>query len=119
MLAAGLQEPVFETAEPEGFFRVIFRRSAKFALKEGAPGSEETSEKASEKMSEKASKKTSGRILSVLTKHPRATIADLAGVIGVSDRTIERNLKRLQEQGLLRRVGPDKGGHWEVAGTEQ
>lgn len=107
MVAARLREPIFE---PDGFFRAIFHRSPEFAMKAGPPGSE----KMSEQMSGKASGKTASRILSVLAKHPRATIADLAEVIGVSNRTIERNLKRLQEQSLLRRVGPDKGGHWEV-----
>jgi ATP-dependent DNA helicase RecG len=114
MVAAGLREPTFKTTEPEGFFRVIFHRSPEFALKEGAPGSEKVSEKTSEKMSEKTSEKTPGRILAALAKNPQATIADLAEVLGVSDRTIERNLKRLQEEGRLRRVGPDKGGYWEV-----
>jgi len=108
MRAAGLQEPVFTTTEPDGFFRAIFRRSPEFALKKGA------SEKMSEKTSEKMSEKTPERILTALAKYPQATIADLAEAIGVSNRTIERNLKRLQEQGLLRRVGPAKGGHWEV-----
>lgn len=74
----------------------------------------ESSEKMPEKMSEKTSEKTASHILSVLAMHPKATIADLAQVIGVSDRTIERNLNRLQKRNLLRRVGPDKGGHWEV-----
>ena len=65
-------------------------------------------------MSEKMAGKTPGRILSMLTDHPEATIADLAAVIGVSDRTIERNLKTLQGQNHIRRIGPDKGGRWEV-----
>ena len=51
---------------------------------------------------------TPGRILPVLAGHPEATLADLAESIGVSDRTIERNVKRPQEQGLLRRVGSAK-----------
>ncbi|MBI2266057.1 MAG: winged helix-turn-helix transcriptional regulator [Armatimonadetes bacterium] len=99
MVAAGLRQPTFA---PDGFFRAIFHRSPEFAMKEGSPGSG------------KASEKTPGRILASLARHRRVTIADLAKVIGVSDRTIERNLKRLQEQGRLRRIGPDKGGHWEV-----
>ena len=28
--------------------------------------------------------------------------------------TVEKNLKALRESGRLRRVGPAKGGHWEV-----
>jgi len=75
-----------------------------------ATGSPKTSGKASEKMSEK----TSEKILLALRQDGYLTIAELASRIGVRDRTIERNIKRLQEQNRLRRVGPDKGGHWEV-----
>ena len=27
---------------------------------------------------------------------------------------IDKNLTKLKERSILRRVGPDKGGHWEV-----
>ena len=39
---------------------------------------------------------------------------DLAGVLGISSRAVEKQIAKLREQGRLRRVGPDKGGHWEV-----
>ena len=65
-------------------------------------------------MAQKVSEKTPERILVALSGHPEATIADLAAVIGVSTRTIKRNLSTLQGQNRIRRVGPDKGGHWEV-----
>jgi ATP-dependent DNA helicase RecG len=29
-------------------------------------------------------------------------------------RTIERNIEKLRDQNRIKRVGPDKGGHWEV-----
>jgi predicted HTH transcriptional regulator len=32
----------------------------------------------------------------------------------VTERSIERNIRKLQDQGLLRRIGPAKGGYWEV-----
>ena len=42
------------------------------------------------------------------------TSASLAFYLGVNERTIRRDLQVLQKQGIIRRVGPDKGGHWEV-----
>jgi predicted HTH transcriptional regulator len=36
-------------------------------------------------------------------------------LIGKSERSIERNIKKLQQDGLLKRTGGRKGGHWEVA----
>ena len=42
------------------------------------------------------------------------TILELARQTSLSEPGIKKHLKKLQEQGLLKRVGPDKGGHWEV-----
>jgi len=61
-----------------------------------------------------SSPKTSGKILATLKQDGYLTIPDLASMIGVSERSIERNIQKLQEQKRLRRIGPAKGGHWEV-----
>ncbi|MBR0174877.1 MAG: winged helix-turn-helix transcriptional regulator [Bacteroidales bacterium] len=54
------------------------------------------------------------RILDILSKHPRYTTADLAGILHISDKGVEKHLANLKKTGRLLRVGPDKGGHWEV-----
>jgi predicted HTH transcriptional regulator len=33
--------------------------------------------------------------------------------------TISREIEKLKELGYIRRVGPDKGGHWEIIKTEK
>lgn len=58
--------------------------------------------------------KLSRRILAMLRDNPRATASVMASALQVSESTIKRHLKKLREQGLLRRVGSDKTGHWEV-----
>lgn len=68
--------------------------------------------KASGKMSGKASGKTSGKILDLISENNAITIPELSSKIGVTERTIERNLKKLQEQKKLARIGGAKGGHW-------
>jgi len=69
----------------------------------------------SEKSSEKSSEKIGGVILMFLAQHPEMTISQLAGFLNVSTRAIEKNIQKLRGEGRLKRVGPDKGGHWEVA----
>jgi ATP-dependent DNA helicase RecG len=64
--------------------------------------------------SEKKTEKTSEKILRLIGEDPRVTIADLARLTGLATRSVERNLKAAQVQGLVRRVGPDKGGQWEL-----
>jgi ATP-dependent DNA helicase RecG len=66
------------------------------------------------KTSVKASVKTSVKILEHIAENPETTIPELAEVTGVTTRSVERNIKKLQDAGKLRRVGPAKGGHWKV-----
>jgi ATP-dependent DNA helicase RecG len=65
---------------------------------------------------EKVPRKSSQKILTIMRENPRVTIAELAQIIGLSDRAVKKNIKKLKEEGLLKRVGPDKGGYWEVVG---
>lgn len=59
------------------------------------------------------------KILSLLSGHPRMTTADLARVIGISAKGVEKQLRGLKLSGRLKRLGPDKGGYWEVVQSEQ
>jgi ATP-dependent DNA helicase RecG len=63
---------------------------------------------------EKTSEKTSEKIIAAITKNTGVTIAELSKICGVSTRSIERNLVRMQKDGKIRRIGPAKGGRWEV-----
>ena len=58
--------------------------------------------------------KTSEKILVLIQDSPLITIAELAKTIGVTERSIERNLKKLQAEQRLSRNGPAKGGCWKV-----
>lgn len=57
---------------------------------------------------------TSGKILAACRKNPSITISEMAKLIGVTERSIQRNLRKLQARGLLLRVGGRKEGRWEV-----
>ena len=53
-------------------------------------------------------------IISAIFGNPYITQTELAKTLGISVVHVNKNMKRLQDQGIIRRVGPDKGGHWEV-----
>ena len=38
----------------------------------------------------------------------------MADLIGIDRSNVWRNMKIMQIEGTIRRVGPDKGGHWEI-----
>ena len=54
------------------------------------------------------------KILNLVGENSLMTYAKLAKSCKCSVPTIQRRLGVLQRCGRLRRVGPDKGGHWEV-----
>jgi predicted HTH transcriptional regulator len=57
---------------------------------------------------------TSEKILKLIHKNSSITIHEMVNIIGVSQRSIERNLKKLQIENKLKRIGADIGGYWEL-----
>ncbi|MFA6003103.1 MAG: ATP-binding protein [Elusimicrobiota bacterium] len=54
------------------------------------------------------------RMLALIRRNPRITRTEIAMRTGLSVRGVEWNLAGLKKQGRLKRIGPDKGGHWEL-----
>ena len=54
------------------------------------------------------------KIVELIKKTPKITIAQLALRCEVSEKSIKRDIAKLKEQGKLKRVGSLKSGHWEV-----
>ncbi|GHU64568.1 hypothetical protein FACS1894123_09440 [Bacteroidia bacterium] len=46
--------------------------------------------------------------------NPAITQSEMAEYFSLSVKTIEKNIKILKEQNIIRREGPDKGGYWVV-----
>jgi len=111
MVAAGLREPTFK---PDGFFRAVLHRSPQYALKKGAPGSEKRSEIGSEKRVGDWLTENQRRIMECIRATPSISAREIAAHVGISARKVEQNIAKLRGKGVLRRVGPDRGGHWEV-----
>jgi len=55
-------------------------------------------------------------LLRVIATKPTSTQKDMATKTGLSVRTIVREMKRLRESGVIRRVGSDRSGCWEIVG---
>ncbi len=60
--------------------------------------------------------KTPHRVLALLAENSQLTVAELAALTGKSALTIHRAIRTLRESGRLRRIGPAKGGYWEIIG---
>ena len=101
LAADKLPEPVLDV--DENWFSIVFPRiDRSFTPTVTQKGSLKTSEKTSEK------------ILRLVEANNLITISELSLALGISTRSIERNIEKLQSLNRIMRVGPDKGGHWQV-----
>ncbi len=106
---AGLPEPVIE--EYAGGIQVTFYKSStKTVGKSVGKGVGKGVEKGVEKSVEKSVEK----IITLMARNPYITQKELSLAIGLSRRGVEKNIDKLKKEGKIKRIGPAKGGHWEV-----
>jgi ATP-dependent DNA helicase RecG len=89
-------------------FQVVFHR----------PESQTSREKAGERLVEglvEGLVETQKKILELARQNPTVSKREMAEKIGISATAIDKNIAALKKKGLLKRVGPDRGGRWEVA----
>lgn len=98
----GLPEPTYE--EAGGSFVTVFNN----------PEQDESIQIGSEKRSEIGSEKRSEKIIAAIKENPTISAQQIAQAIGITSRAIEKHLSNLKNKGVLKRVGPDRGGHWEI-----
>ena len=93
--------------------------SAKTPLKTPMKPSEmavlqEIRDQMTQKMALKTTQKMALKTLELLILNPKITISELAQKTDKSERTVKRMLQKLQKEEYLKRIGPDKGGYWQV-----
>lgn len=54
------------------------------------------------------------KIIDAIKENPYVTQEELAVIVGIARKNIILNMKKLQENGLIKRIGADKNGHWLV-----
>lgn len=71
-----------------------------------------------ENVIENVTEKRKSMIIQLISKESSITTAKLSQLLKVTRRTILRDLENLKFEGKLKRIGPDKGGHWEIQSDE-
>ena len=54
------------------------------------------------------------KILNAIKNNSKITQNELMEVTSLTRRGVEWNLAKLKEKGIIKRIGPAKGGYWEV-----
>jgi ATP-dependent DNA helicase RecG len=106
----GSPAPEFETDEDRSYFLIRLPVHPKVV-------SGKTSEKEWLELGEKLGEKlgeTRSRIVVLMMKNIHITIPEVADRIGISTTAIEKQIAILKNKGVIKRIGPAKGGHWVV-----
>jgi len=101
----------------ENYFYITFKRSAVYTELALSKTYAMEKEKEIEKVTEKVTERVTGNqaiIIREMDKNRYISAKKLAKIIGISERKIKENIKKLKNIGMVKRVGPDKGGYWEV-----
>ena len=77
-------------------------------------GRNDCGEVATQDTTQISQKNTRDRILDYLRAEPELTRRELAVRVGVTPDGVKYHLRRLKAAGVLRRVGSDRSGYWEV-----
>ena len=91
--------------EYAGGIQITFLKNEKVGEKVG----KEVGEKVGENLSNNQVK-----IMHCMLENKHIAIVDMAKIVGIAEKNIEKNIKELKKMGIVKRVGPAKGGYWEV-----
>ena len=67
-----------------------------------------------EEVDRKSGQKTRDAILALIRENGNVTSTQMAAALGINRSAVSKHLKALQQSNIILRVGPDKGGHWEI-----
>ena len=59
------------------------------------------------------------KILLLVNENPKITKKQMAEAIGISTTAIDKNIEKLKGLGILKRIGPDRGGYWKIVKNEK
>ena len=89
------------------------RRGSKTLIWRTTQKSETTTERTTE-TGGTTTEKTTEKIIRLMRENPQITNKELADACGITEDGVYWNTKKLRKNNIIRRVGGDKGGHWEV-----
>ncbi len=104
-----------------GFMIIFYRQGWKDERNVSVRSTQKTPRKHTEEVPEKVTVKVPEKvtvnqenIIKQIRNNPAITGRELSELIKISERKIKENISKLKKKGLVRRIGPDKGGYWEV-----
>jgi ATP-dependent DNA helicase RecG len=75
---------------------------------------EEVTDKVTDNVTDNVTDSRKNQIIKMIHENNQITMTQLAKELFVTKMTIVRDIARLKEDKIIKRIGPAKGGHWEI-----
>ena len=114
------QELKLVLQEGENYFCITFKQSREYLkMAEAKDVRGELEKRWSEKWSGIGLTKRQIEILILIKENPKISRRELSEKLSINPSAVQKHLKKLKEKRVLRRIGPDRGGYWEVVGGKK
>ena len=107
-----LQFPTFE--QVRGGMLATIPRERFVAINNGTSQKSGQETESGTETTQKTTEKTTEKILRLIKENPSITNKELARLCDITEDGVFYHIKKMKAAGIIRRIGPDKGGHWEV-----
>ena len=107
-----LQFPSFE--QVRGGMLATIPRERFVAINNGASQKSGQETESGGETTQKTTEKTTEKIVRLIKENPYITNKELATLCEITEDGVFYHIKKMKTAGILHRIGPDKGGHWEV-----
>ena len=81
--------------------------------KGGAKGGAKSDDKPHEKTSVKITSRQM-EVLELIRSDPTVSYREVAQRMGINDSAVQKHFNNLKKKGLIERIGPAKGGRWQI-----
>jgi ATP-dependent DNA helicase RecG len=55
------------------------------------------------------------KIIDIIKENNQISANQIAVLLNITERTAQRDLNKLKDKNIVKRIGPDKGGFWEIS----
>lgn len=73
-----------------------------------------TTQKTTQKTNTIKLNKNQLKIVDLMCNNPNITISEMAKILNITVDGVKYNLRKLTQNNIIERIGPDKGGYWNV-----
>ena len=116
---AGVNEPIYDFDGSGLEVRFNFTEEYKKRMNEPQSDPLNKSGETTQKTTQKATQKTAQKIIELIKENGAITRSELAAKVGITEEGVKWQLNQLKSNGIIKRVGADRGGHWEIIESDK